>query len=369
MNRSKKHILILTSEFPPQPGGIGQHALDLATHLSNTHQVQVIADQRSSGGEDEARFDKLQNFKINRVKRNKLIFWTYGKRILKALRIVQEFDLIIATGKFSLWQIHFLKRFTNSKPVLAIIHGSELLLPSKIGRTLTDSALQKADLVVAVSNYTLKLVNHLELPNTAVIPNGIANVQKFDGRGFENSNLSLITVGNVTQRKGQHNVIKAMPEILDLYPKTHYHCVGLPTTVDSNRNLARELGVLEHVTFHGKVNDEQKNQRYSESHIFLMLSERTSTGDVEGFGIAILEANAYGIPAIGSKGCGIEDAIEHGKSGILVNPHDPIEVANAVKQVLDDYDDFQINAHRHVQDFTWNTIIKSYNNIIDQLCA
>ena len=55
------------------------------------------------------------------------------------------------------------------------------------------------------------------------------------------------------------------------------------------------------------------------SDVFVMLSSPTSTGDVEGFGIAIIEANALSLPSIGAKDCGIEDALEirDGIYGIL----------------------------------------------------
>ena len=42
----------------------------------------------------------------------------------------------------------------------------------------------------------------------------------------------LITVGNLTQRKGQHNMINALPELLKKYPDLHYHCVGIPTEIE-----------------------------------------------------------------------------------------------------------------------------------------
>ncbi len=369
MNHLKKSILILTSEFPPQPGGIGQHALDLAKNLVQFHKVKVIADQRSNDGKEEENFDACLDFDVVRIKRDKLILWTYIKRVLKSIRTFKDYDLIIATGKFSLWQIHFIKAISPSKPIIAVIHGSEVLLPSHFSRSLTDSALKKSNIVVAVSNYTLGLVKHLDLSNAMVIPNGISSVPEFNKKEITQSPINLITVGNLTQRKGQHNVIKALPQILKKFPNTQYHCVGLPTNIKNDTALAQKLGVINHVTFHGRLDEEQKNYRYSESHIFLMLSERTNTGDVEGFGIAILEANAHSLPSIGSRGCGIEDAIEHGKSGILVDPHNPIEIADAVTQISNTYFEFQTMAHAHVQKFTWDRVIKRYNQIIDRLCA
>mgnify|MGYP003346336418 CR=1 FL=1 len=64
----------------------------------------------------------------------------------------------------------------------------------------------------------------------------------------------------------------------------------------------------------------------------MMLSERQPDGDIEGFGIAILEANYYGLPAIGASDCGIEDAIDEGNTGHKVPYHDAEKITTALKK-------------------------------------
>jgi glycosyltransferase involved in cell wall biosynthesis len=368
VNHKKKHILLLTSEFPPQPGGIGQHALDLAKHLAPQHEVTLIADQRSDDGVEEKNFDSHLDFNVIRVKRYKSIGRTYVLRLIKTLKNVPKVDLVMASGKFSLWQIHAVKLRFPSKPVIAIIHGTEVLLPSTLSRKLTDKALEKADQVVAVSYYTLSLVDHLTLKSSLVIPNGISMIPNLDVKPKNDETINLLTVGNLTQRKGQHNVINALPTILEDFPQAHYHCVGLPTNLEKLKEQAEQLQVSHAVSFYGRVSEAEKQKFYKDSHVFLMTSERTDTGDVEGFGIAILEANAYGLPAIGSSGSGIEDAIKNGHSGYLVNPHNQDDIITAVKMILNDYASFQNNAHTWAKRFKWDELIQDYNKLIDQLC-
>ena len=72
------------------------------------------------------------------------------------------------------------------------------------------------------------------------------------------------------------------------------------------------------------------------SEIFIMMSEMTESGDVEGFGIAIIEANSLGLPSIGTLGSGIEDAIENNFSGVLVNNNQK-EVYASVKKIIESY--------------------------------
>lgn len=368
MNHKNTHVLLLTSEFPPQPGGIGQHSLDLAKHLTNQHQVTVIADQRSKDNLEEQEFDSCLNFQVLRVKRHAIILHTYMLRLWKTLSTLSKFDIVLASGKFSLWQVHLIKLFYPSKPVIAIIHGSEVLLPSKYAKNLTDAALRKSNHVIAVSNYTLSLVKHLNLKSTQVIPNGIADIPEINAASLVDQQINLLTVGNLTQRKGQHNVIEALPVLLNEFPQIHYHCVGLPTNLSQLQQLAQNLNVDHVITFHGRVSDTDKQLMYTQSHIFLMLSERTITGDVEGFGIAILEANSYGIPAIGSKGSGIEDAINSGLSGYLVDPHKQEDVLNAVRHIINDYANFNTQAKTWSEGFKWDELILDYHEQISKLC-
>jgi len=363
-----KSILFLSSEFPPQPGGIGNHAHQLALALvSEEKKITVIADRRSFDGKPEKEFDTRLPFKVERVQRKKIIFLSYFDRFLKSLKLIKSVDTVIASGKFSLWMVYFLKLFYHKK-YIAIIHGSEVLLSNKLLRKFTNSSLIKFDTIIAVSNYTKSLISDLKLDNITVIPNGftISEKQTVNSIYKNPEKLNLITVGNVTQRKGQHNVVRSLPLLLESYPDLQYHIVGIPTEKERIETLAKELGVAKHITFHEKVSEDKKWELLVSSSIFIMLSEATSDGDVEGFGIAILEANGLGIPAIGSKGCGIEDAINDGFSGVLVDAQQPIEVFNAFAKINNNYIEFSENAIQWSQNFSWDSIVKQYLKVLDK---
>lgn len=360
MKQSRK-ILLITSEFPPQPGGIGNHAFHLAKSFQeNGIQVQVITDQRSGEGEEEKLFDQLQSFKTLRIKRRRLILVSYLHRILKAFQLAKQQDVILLSGKFSIWVGGLLSLFIQ-KEYVAVLHGSEVLLPSSLQRRFTQFCLRRFSKIVAVSQYTKSLVAHLELDQLKVIPNG------FDISSFEATPknhlvlpLQLVTVGNVTPRKGQHNIIKALPYILKKYPQLTYHIVGIPTTQPQLLQLAESLGVEKHLVFYGRVTEEEKLRILKQSTLFMMLSEHTSEGDVEGFGIAILEANAIGVPGIGAKGCGIEDAIDNYASGVLVDAKNAEEVVQAIDEIIGNYPLYSQRALKWTQNFTWDKIIRKY---------
>jgi len=355
--------LILTSEFPPQPGGIGNHAYNLAKGLqANGFEVQLVCDTRSSNGEAEKDFDNGLSFEVVRIQRKKIILFSYLKRLTTAFSLTSKNEMVICSGKFSLWMGAFLSFFFRRK-YIAIIHGSEVKLPNRILRKITDCSLQRFDTVIAVSNYSKSLVSHLHL-NIEVVPNGFHIAIPAAPRNKKEPVPVLITVGNVTQRKGQHNVINALPGLLRKYPDLKYHIVGIPTEQEKLENLALHLGVEDAVSFFGKVSEEEKIELLQQADVFVMLSEATKAGDVEGFGIAILEANALGIPAIGAKDCGIEDAINDGISGKLINGKDPNELENALVEILNDYETYSQSAKIWSGDFTWEKVIRLYLTVL-----
>lgn len=361
--RTKK-LLLITSEFPPQPGGIGNHAWHLAKSFQQEGiDVQVLTDQRSGEGEEEKRFDAAQDFESVRIKRRSIIVLSYLNRIRTAFQLAKQNDIILLSGKFSLWIGGILSLFIEKK-YIAVIHGSEVLLPSNLQRKFTDFCLKRFQKIIAVSHYTKSLIDRLSL-EVEVIPNGFEITRSADQPKVQFSKpLALVTVGNVTPRKGQHNIIQALPLIKETYPEVKYHIVGIPTTKNSLMGLAEKLQVEEQVVFHGRVTEEQKGILLRESTIFMMLSEHTDDGDVEGFGIAILEANALGLPGIGAKDCGIEDAIENHSSGVLVNGKEPKEVLQAIDEIILNYPAFSKNAIEWSQNFTWDKIIPKYLKVI-----
>ena len=99
--------------------------------------------------------------------------------------------------------------------------------------------------------------------------------------------------------------------------------------------LAIKRGVEDRVVFIGYVPDEDLPKYYALCDLFILPSkELKADGEVEGFGIAFLEANACGKPVIGGRSGGIEDAIIDGKTGYLVNPDKKDEIIKTAVQIL-----------------------------------
>ncbi|MBS2099071.1 glycosyltransferase family 4 protein [Carboxylicivirga linearis] len=376
----RNKILIVVSEFPPGPGGIGNHAYSLSKSLVDSgYSVDVLTEADYVSKEDITAFDDTmpEFLKVFRIDRQG--YMTYLNRIRRLIKLVKagDYQAMIVSGKFSLWLGAIIRLFGYQIPTIAVLHGSEVQISSYIPYKIASLSIAQADVLIPVSEFTYSLLNKsLQSKRYRIIPNGI-DLDEFNQlKEASNGTLKwigepcLLTVGNVTPRKGQHRVIKALPVILEKYPNAHYHIVGLPSHKEEFETLARELGVDSHVTFHGRLPGRADLAlAYRRADCFMILSENQDDGDVEGFGIVILEANYFALPAIGAEGCGIADAINEGFNGHLVDGNQPELISIALSKVLEEPQKYEKGSVEWAQQHDWKKIVNSYIEVINQLKA
>ena len=365
-------LLLISSEFPPGPGGIGHHAYSLCTALIRKgHEVVVLTVTDFATPEQVEAFDHAHDFNIIRFPR---IGWkTYLNRVMMTDKTVREggFDRVLLTGKFSLWLGLFIKwRFPRIKTI-AIVHGSEVNPSGRWVRRLTHHAIERTDRIVSVSRFTTSLLPAQVRKNSHIdiIPNGIdtqlLSTYPTDTHIELKGSPRLLTVGHVSPRKGQHRVIAALPALRELYPDLHYHIVGRPITQSKLEELASSLGVSDMITFHGIAGTHHSlSAFYRHSDVFMLLSENQPNGDVEGFGIVALEANYFGMPVVGAIQCGVEDAVDHGKTGFLADGNNINEVSSAVVRCIEEHESISIQARQWAMKHDWNQIVDQFLEVL-----
>lgn len=371
------NLLIVTSEFPPRPGGIGNHAYGLFLSLKKAgHRVQVLSNSRDEAQEGIwLKKNGLEGL-VHYIPRTHPPLFTYLKRCWELYRRVgripqQEKVGIIFSGKFSLWMMAALP-FSKQFKAIAVVHGSEIL-QNAIGGLLFRRAFQRADAVVSVSAYTQQkllgryksLSNKCRVINNGFLPPSFGNYKKAK-KSLEIGTCCLITVGSISHRKGQINVLRALPEIRRHFSLLRYEIIGIPTEIESLKTEICKLGLDQLVYVRGSVSEAHKWRYLSKASVFLMLSQELPNGDFEGFGIAILEANSLGLPAIGSKNSGITDSISHGYSGFLVDPNNPLEISKALQKIMSEYDTFSRQAMDHASRFLWDKKVVEYLEALNE---
>jgi phosphatidylinositol alpha-1,6-mannosyltransferase len=142
--------------------------------------------------------------------------------------------------------------------------------------------------------------------------------------------LQLVTICRLVKPKGIDTVLRAL-KILDTKGiPCRYVIGGEGVERRPLETLADELGLKTRVHFTGHLEDKEKWQLLQDSDVFVMPSRVDPKTQHEGFGIAFVEASAFGLPAVGSTQGGIPDAVLDGETGLLVPQDSPEELAEAL---------------------------------------
>jgi phosphatidylinositol alpha-1,6-mannosyltransferase len=348
-------------------------------------EVQVLTPQDHVDRAARLRFNAEQPFAVHYLSHVEPPLWEGLRRLFVALRLIaaRRPDALLANGMQSVWLGAALSLLTGV-PLVAIGSGSEFARRSRLDRRLNRWAWGRARHKVAVSHYTWGLMmdagigdaSTLDANEMTLVPNG-ADARRFRP-GLETGALRetlrigkgpiLLTVGQLSERKAQDVVIRALPAVLQEFPDLVYVMVGLPNRAQELERLAEGLGVREHVLFAGAVPADDLALYYNLADLFVLVSRRTREGNVEGYGIAVAEAALCGVPAVVSRGCGLEEVVLEGQTGLLVEPDDPRATAVAIQRLLVDDSLRRANggaARAHVlQTGTWAQRVAVYDRIL-----
>ncbi len=132
------------------------------------------------------------------------------------------------------------------------------------------------------------------------------------------------------EKKGLRTSLLAFAEFVERYPKSIFTIAGDGPLRAELEAQAHALGLGEKISFSGFVSQAQLRELFYRSHIFLHPSERGADGNQEGVPNSMLEAMASGLPVFATRHGGIPEAIEHGRSGILVEEGDGDALASAL---------------------------------------
>ncbi|TCS83366.1 glycosyltransferase family 4 protein [Tepidibacillus fermentans] len=243
-------------------------------------------------------------------------------------------------------------------PFVVTIHGQDLqhtIYRNKKCKAKITETFQKADKIILVSS-KLKRIADQEIgysSKSVVIHNGM-NLEKISSthsKKIPSNERMILSVSNLYPSKGIDLNLYAVSKLKNKYPNLKYYIVGDGPERDRLRKLAEDLQIKEHVKFLGRLPHEKALEYMQACEIFSLPSWK------EGFGIAYIEAMAFGKPVIGVVGEGIEDVIQQGVTGVLVKPKDVESLVKALDDLLSDPtkgEEMGQNARKMVYDqLTW----------------
>ncbi len=278
-----------------------------------------------------------------------------------------------------------LARFMRSRiniPMVTINHGRDVTLEVGIYQKFLPGVFEALDGVISVSRATsgecikrgmnpekgVALPNGFNLESMNDLPEKAASrsflQQKF-GIPLENDRM-LLTVGRMVKRKGHEWFIR---EVLpDLPSGVVYVTVGDGPEQKNIEKSVTETRQEDRIFLLGRQPDSVLQQAYAAADLFIMPNIPVE-GDMEGFGIVLLEANMAKTPAVASNLEGIKDVISNGDNGFKVPPLNPKKFAETVESVLlNDMRQLANDSREYVQEhFAWKRVARRYINYLQKI--
>ena len=326
-------ILIATQCFPPGQGGIENVMSHLALGFSQAGKaVTVLADQRTTTHRCHA-FDSAQSYRVLRFKGIKSWRRYLKRQVINKYASQHALEVVITDSWKSCETVAPALKDKNI-PILCLAHGNDVLTHHcKKRRLRIQQALHQASRVIAVSNATANIVRALGIQHVSVIHNGVLIFEPLKRCPVKKP--MLLTISRIEPRKGQDQIIKILPELIKIYPNIEYIIAGSGRYRETLEKLAKQLQVDRHVTFLGSVDERQKLRLLASADVFVMpVRHDYDSHSIEGFGIALVEAQLAHCPVLTGQVGGVTDVVKHGVTGFTCDGESQNDILEKIKRML-----------------------------------
>lgn len=355
-------ICIITHEFPPtkQGGGQGTYAMNLVRELlSKNHSVTVIAP--NEGGKP---YENKGSLTVHRLKvqpnwiLSRILFNIFDVRLLLSRRIKKlqadlNFDSFDMIHVLDMHDSYFINNGIKTPVITSVNDYYSLETPWNIFRfpypcsdiilryihynftkVLNCIFLKKASHVISDTKYTAEAIKRVAkvIPsNVSVIYKGL-DLSKYSGTIGPNkyTNHNILYVGGNMERKGVVYLVEAIPQIIKKYPDAKLTIIGwgnkfylnkLNKIIKSNKIEA----YIEHIKY-CPPSDTPKH--FEKANVFVLPSV------IEDLGQVLIESMASKTPVVTTNVGANPEAIIDQKTGLLVDPKNPDQIANAIIRIF-----------------------------------
>jgi glycosyltransferase involved in cell wall biosynthesis len=263
----------------------------------------------------------------------------YASAVIRRALQGPRADLVIC-GHINLLPLAWIAARVAHARLALVIHGHEAWAPSS--HRLSNLLAKRIDAFIAVSRCSAeRFVQWSGVAKTRglILPNCV-DLDRFQPRERDpalvdryglRSMIVMLTVGRLAadeRYKGVDEVIDVMPRLRRQLPHLRYLIVGDGSDRSRLEAKARAHGVADFIIFAGRIAEAEKAAHYNLADVYVMPSHG------EGFGIALIEAAACGIPVVGSSVDGSRDALLDGQLGRMVDPTRPDDLVVAIEAAI-----------------------------------
>lgn len=343
-------ILFISHTYPPITGGVETQNYELYTNLSKSNEVTLLANRKR---------------------------WMIPIFILRAACVAvftaHKYDIILL-GSCLLGNVGWIVKCLRKTPVAAIAHGLDLTWKNKFYQTVwVGMFIPKLDKLIAVGNETIRVGVGKGIPQEkfVFIPNGVdtekhlcptnrSDLQNILPIDISNKKV-LLTSGRLAKRKGVvWFITNVMPKLAE---NIVYVVAGDGPDKQNIEQAIRDNNLDNRVVMLGYVPDEVRNVLMNASDLFIQPNIKVE-GDMEGFGISVIEAASCKLPVLASNMEGLKDAIKHEQNGFLIEAYDSDGYVQKINELLaDDTKRKEFGEHARtyvVEHYSWHFIAQQY---------
>lgn len=360
-------------------GGIEKCISSLATELSNDYDIEIISTYKLYEKPffylpDKVKIRYLLDLKpnkqefINSLKRFKLfscfilgikslkILYQKKNKMIKAIKEIDS-DIIISTRDIhNKWLGKYGKKQSIKIGWEHNHHNNDKKYINKIIKSV-----ENLDYFVLVSKELKEFYSPLVKPTCIYIPNSI---DEYPIQCSELDQKNIISVGRLSKEKGFLDLIDVFEIVQKHYPDWILNIIGDgPERKKIEEKIARK-GLEKSIILRGYQNKEYINSFYQKSSIYVLPSY------TESFGIVLIEAYSYGIPAVSfTTARGATEIISNNWDGYLIENRDKIQMAKRICELIKNKNRRIImgdNARKKSKEYDIHTVIKKWIEIIEK---
>lgn len=311
-------------------GGVETGTLDLAKYLvRGGHRAVVV----SNGGSlvKELESDGAVHYQLPVHKKS---LFTMIKMVGRLTQIIrkEKIDIVHARSRVPAWIAYFAARRTHTV-FITTCHGY-------YRKHLFSRVMAWSKRVIVLSNVIARhMIDDFGAPHERIklVPRSV-DLEKFKyvnpKTKRKDAEFNVGIIGRLSPIKGHLHFIRAMAKVARVAPNLKIWIVG---DTHSSRQaykeqiqiLVKRLGLWDSTQFLGTQRDIPEIL----SHLDLLV---LSTVTHEAFGRVIIEAQAAGVPVVATEVGGVVDVVENNKTGLLVPPADPNQMAEAAIKIFKD---------------------------------
>ena len=388
---TKKKVLVTASTFPRwEQDTEPRFILDYCIGLSKYYDVTALV-PAAPGASDEENLEGIHVIRYHYFPIHKLETLCYPGAIVPRIKEKKSRALLVPflflALFFNLRKYEKQHDFIHAhwlipqgivhafckKPYIVTGHGGDVgELNGSVFHWLKSKCLKKAKAVTVVSKHLGAILkDKYGYANTSVISMGcntsyFSPINKVENYYSQGSQKVILFVGRLAEKKGVPYLIQAMQSV-----DARLVIIGKGPLEQECRSLVKELHLESKVHFPGPMPHTKLRAAYASADIFAAPSITAKSGDVEGFGLVILEAMASGLPVIASNSGGIPDIIRHGENGLLAEEKNVSQLADCINELLHNqelYSKLSAASLETAARFDYSVIAEKYYQIIENSC-